>query len=258
MTGAPRNVVQLADGREYPYRIRLVPRGRWLRIRVCARDGLVVSAPRWARRREIAAFVIEQRDWVLARLQELAAQRRLWAASTPAVPPAIVAFPALAESWRVEYRQTAAATVTARIKTPGELLVCGPITQQEACRDALRRWTRRHARTRLLPLLEQLSAETGLRYTGLSVKGQRTRWGSCSATGNISLNYTLLFLAPELTRYVLIHELCHTEELNHSARYWRLVTRHVPDHKTLEQGLRAARGLIPGVGGSEPAAAFDY
>ena len=80
----------------------------------------------------------------------------------------------------------------------------------------------------------------------MSIRGQRSRWGSCSATGDISLNYQLLFLPPHLLRHVLVHELCHTVELNHSPRFWRTVARFEPDLAALREEMRRSWSHVPG------------
>jgi predicted metal-dependent hydrolase len=80
---------------------------------------------------------------------------------------------------------------------------------------------------------------------GLLVKNQRTRWASCSAKKNLSLNTKLLFLSPDLVRYVLIHELCHTVYMDHSKEFWRFVASHEPGYKALDQALREAWKTVP-------------
>lgn len=70
------------------------------------------------------------------------------------------------------------------------------------------------------------------------IKNQKTRWGSCSTKGNLNLNYRLLFLPDELRDYVIVHEICHLGEMNHSRRFWTLVAKTVPNHKDLRAKLR--------------------
>jgi predicted metal-dependent hydrolase len=77
------------------------------------------------------------------------------------------------------------------------------------------------------------------------VRSQRSRWGSCSRRGTISLNAKLLFLPPGLVEYVFLHELCHTQRMDHSKAYWALLRRHVPDCKRHARTLRATPGLVP-------------
>lgn len=128
----------------------------------------------------------------------------------------------------------------------GVLLVSGAVGHPEACRAALRRWLSRRAREHLPTLLAELGKVEGLSYSKVTVRGQRTRWGSCSSRGAISLNRHLLFLPPQLVRYVLIHELCHTVKSDHSAGFWREVGRREPEAGRLRKELRVAGRCVPG------------
>lgn len=77
----------------------------------------------------------------------------------------------------------------------------------------------------------------GVKFSRVAVRDQRTRWGSCSAAGTISLNWRLIMTPPETSDYIIIHELMHTEEMNHSHRFWRLVREACPDYKRHEDWL---------------------
>ena len=79
----------------------------------------------------------------------------------------------------------------------------------------------------------------------LQVRCQRTRWGSCSRRGTISLNVCLLFQPPEVLRYLLVHELAHLRHMNHSARFWAEVARHEPDWKALDRELLQGWRRVP-------------
>ncbi len=95
-----------------------------------------------------------------------------------------------------------------------------------------------HEARRVLPSeLQELSDETELRFSRMSFRNQRTRWGSCSRKGSISLNINLMRLSYPLRRYVMIHELCHLKELNHSKRFWELVSSFVPDYRNIRKEL---------------------
>ena len=109
----------------------------------------------------------------------------------------------------------------------------------------LRAWIRRKARASFPTLLEQVSTRTGLRFNKLSIRSQKTRWGSCSRHGNISLNDQLMFLPASIIEYLMIHELCHTRHLNHSKAYWALVESHCADYRAQEKLLGDSRNLVP-------------
>lgn len=130
---------------------------------------------------------------------------------------------------------------------PGvRLLVSGAVGDPEACRAALRRWLTRRACEHLPALLAELGKVEGLSYSKVTVRGQRTRWGSCSSRGAISLNRHLLFLPSQLVRYVLLHELCHTVKSDHSAGFWRELGRREPEAGRLRKELRVVGRCVPG------------
>ena len=77
-------------------------------------------------------------------------------------------------------------------------------------------------------------------FNRVCVKNHKSRWGSCSKKGNLNFNYKIIHLPMELAEYIVVHELCHLKELNHSSRFWALVAKSVPDYKARRQKLKAA------------------
>lgn len=78
----------------------------------------------------------------------------------------------------------------------------------------------------------------GFRVNRVSIRNQKTRWGSCSTQGNLSFNYRIVKLLPEERDYVIVHELCHLREMNHSSQFWTLVEKTVPEYRRLRQAMR--------------------
>ncbi len=81
-----------------------------------------------------------------------------------------------------------------------------------------------------------------LEFNRISIRNQKTRWGSCSKRGNLNFNYRLIFLPPKIADYIIVHELCHLQELNHSSRFWNLVAKTIPNYKELRIALRKVNG----------------
>ena len=77
-----------------------------------------------------------------------------------------------------------------------------------------------------------------LPYKGISIKSQKTLWGSCSRHGNLNFNYKIIKLPEELADYIIVHELCHLQEFNHSKRFWNLVAKAIPNYKMLRKELK--------------------
>ncbi|WP_027187535.1 M48 family metallopeptidase [Desulfovibrio cuneatus] len=109
----------------------------------------------------------------------------------------------------------------------------------------LRERLRREAEEMLLPRLEGYAVMHGFRYEAVRFRFQRTRWGSCSAKGNINLNVGLVFLPEPLIRYVLLHELCHTVALDHSERFWKALFAVEGEALILDKQLRRGQRYVP-------------
>ena len=78
----------------------------------------------------------------------------------------------------------------------------------------------------------------GFVWKNVSIKNTKTRWGSCSKKGNLNFNYRIVFLTEALADYLIVHELCHLKEMNHSAKFWKLVEKTIPEYKVLRRELR--------------------
>ncbi len=109
----------------------------------------------------------------------------------------------------------------------------------------LKLWLKQKAWLYLPQHLAELSKEHHLPFAGLSIRSQKTRWGSCSSHHKINLNSKLLFLPRRLVDYVIIHELCHTKFLNHSSNFWNLVEHHLPHYKRLEREIKHENNFVP-------------
>lgn len=89
--------------------------------------------------------------------------------------------------------------------------------------------------------VEYYAAKIGVTYGTITIRNQKTRWGSCSSKGNLNFNCQLMLLSEEIQDYVIVHELCHRKEMNHSQRFWNEVGRTMPDYEERRKYLRQVR-----------------
>lgn len=85
---------------------------------------------------------------------------------------------------------------------------------------------------------EYFNVMYGFRFNRITIRNQKTRWGSCSRKGNLNFNYKIALLPQRLADYIIVHELCHLGEFNHSKKFWDLVARAIPDHAELRKELK--------------------
>ena len=211
--------------------IRTSARARRLTVRVYPGGRVEVTVPEGTGPKAVQRFVDRHRAWIDARVREFRSQPPPIAQPLPGT----AWLQAIGESWEIVYlRRTRAG-----FRTPhaGRVEICGDPADAGRARLALRAWLAAQARRTLPPWLARLATERGFNYQQVQLRRQRTRWGSCSREGTISLNNCLLFQPAPVVRYLLVHELCHTRHLNHSARFWRLVATHEPEWRSLDREL---------------------
>lgn len=227
------------------YTVRESPRAKHARLKMSAKDGLVVVVPKGFDHERIPGLLKRKKHWLDKAAQKIDEQRKFFVPEPPGKVPERITLRALGEEWSVDYRATSAPWVAATPRNDRRLLVYGDTDNITACKDALKRWLNRRTHEELVPWLEQLAEEKGFELSRVLVKTQKTRWASCSRRGTISLNLKLLFLPSDLVRYVFIHELCHTVNLNHSSEFWALVREHEPDCNEKDAALRTGWRMVP-------------
>ncbi len=205
------------------YSVRRSERARRVRVTVDAARGIEVVLPRRAAEREAAAAIRELRPWIERRMAELQRARAAVAARGDTVPYLGSLLLLVAEPGR------------RRVHRRGEELL---VPDDESSWDALERWYRRAAYHEIAPRLDRACAQAGTSYSKLTIRGQRTRWASCSRGGTMSFNWRLL-LAPEpVLDYVVWHEVCHLEVMDHSPRFWALLASRCPSCRDDARWLR--------------------
>jgi predicted metal-dependent hydrolase len=162
-----------------------------------------------------------------------------------AFAPTTIVFSAIAKRFIVRYTSRKGSGLELIQSSHSDLELNGNVGSRKGCLMLLRLWMQAQGRLYLVPWTRKISLETGLSVQTLQIRGQKTRWGSCSSKGTISLNYKLLFLPPHLVQYIIIHELCHTVHLNHSPNFWSFLATLEPACRALDAEMKGAGRLVP-------------
>ena len=236
----PLDAAAEAPGRR-PWTLRRSARARRLALRVHHDGRVEVVAPRSFPDHAIEGFVARHRDWL---------DRQLRSRPPPAppqpFPPRRIELSALGECHQLHLRG-GRGRLRASPLSPGVLVLDGDWggADPAVARRVLLEWLRIHAQAALAPRLQELAQRGGFRFSALQLRRQRTRWGSCSSRGVISLNVCSLFQSPAVLDYLMIHELVHTRYMNHSAAYWRTVTEHCAEWRRLDRELNRGWQRVP-------------
>lgn len=247
---------------ELDYELVVSRRAKRVTLRVVPGRGLVVSIPKRFPKTSVPEFVQRNRAWIDTALAKQAEKTpmafRQW-------PPRNLWLPAPGISVLISYTSETCDTLGTQVQTclpksakEADVKAFAPqpapdfslqITACKEDRKAVAQEIADHlkllAREFLPPLLASYAHLHDLRYARVSIRGQRSRWGSYSSTGTLSLNYKLLFLSRELVNYVLLHELAHTRHLNHSEAFWQLLSQLDVNARMLDRQLRTAGTSVP-------------
>lgn len=222
------------------YTVRFSRRARRISLRVLPHGAVEVVVPVGADEQIVPRFVARHRDWISRARDRFRLASRV-APEQDGPRPAQIRLAAVNEDWRLVYDPAAERPST----HSGEGYLRLPDVENKATARLLRRWIRGRATEHFHPWLRELAAAYGFSVNKVYIRVQRSRWGSCSARNNISLNANLLFLRPAVVRYLFVHELCHTVHLNHSPEYWRLVAELEPEWQPLDRELSEGYRSIP-------------
>jgi len=114
--------------------------------------------------------------------------------------------------------------------------------EKEICTE-IHNWYKKNSKNELIQRVQKYSEITDMSYNKVTVKDVTSHWGSCSVEKNLNFNYRLGMLPLEIADYVIVHELCHTVEMNHSQSFWDLVTKYCPNYKALRKELKSYQFL---------------
>ena len=215
--------------------VRVSARARRLTARVHVGGRVEIVVPRGVGPTVVRDFVRRSSEWIE---RKVVAMRSSVALEEPV--PQEIRFAFGDERFAVDWRRGPARGL--RVDAARVIVAAA---DANSARRLLRRWLKRAALARLGPALLELAAEHRFEVARVAVRCQRTRWGSCSTRGTISLNASLQFLREPVVRYLFAHELAHLRHMNHSRRFWRLVESLEPDYRSLDRELLAGWRQVP-------------
>jgi predicted metal-dependent hydrolase len=216
-----------AGDRELTISVRESDRAQTMRIIVGPRRPIEAIVPAGTPDATVEAFLTSKRGWI---------ERKVAIAEEIAHRPRVLG---LEEKLWLEGEplgiEHVGGTLPRAELRDGVLHVSG---QKREVAVAIERWYRREARRRITAVVEREAAQLGLRFNSLAIRDQRTRWGSCSRKGNLSFSWRLLIAPPKVLEYVVVHELLHLREPNHSKAFWRIIESARPGWQDQARWLR--------------------
>lgn len=220
------------DGQTVSYTLRRSFQARRLRLEISQRTGLIVTVPHSYPHRRLPALLESKGQWILrqlnkfSRMQSLPPPKQLEAGDT---------VPYLGRELTLVKQESRHGGV---FRQGDRLIISADLFGNGLLEKALEQWYRTEAAVLLAGIADRLSSRIGIGYHRIAIRGQKTRWASCSRGRNLSFNWKLIMAPEPVIEYVVIHELLHLKEMNHSEKFWELVTRYCPAWKQHKKWLK--------------------
>ncbi|MCL2707005.1 MAG: M48 family metallopeptidase [Dehalococcoidia bacterium] len=216
------------DGQTIAYTLRRSKSARYARLRISADGGLIITLPQHYHMSRAEEIILDKKRWIKKRLEMVQMSRLLYADNNH------VQY--LGRTLSIHSRTTL--TLKATVQLAGEALILDLPASAQGTRAIVTAWLRTQAQSIIPPLVAQHSQRMNITYSHVRISTARTRWGSCSLRGTLNFNWKLIMLPVEIIEYVVVHELCHLSEMNHSPNFWKLVEQYCPDWRVLRHWLR--------------------
>ncbi len=224
-------------------RIKENVRAKRVILRVLSDASLLITVPKGFDRRLVTKILENNRFWI----QECIEKVKSGPDNFEQMMPNKIHLAAVNETWAVRYRPDRSGSVDIywNVKPRPLIELTGDFSNTHVCCRLLSHWLKSEAKVYLIPWAERVSKKIGLGYRKAQIRLQKTRLGSFSSRGTLSLNAAVLLLRPELVEYIIIHELCHGRYPDHSPMFWEYVSTFKSDFKILERELRHSYREFP-------------
>ena len=212
---------------EISYRFRVSLKARYMRLQISS-SGLELILPRGVALTEGERFVAKKTDWIKKHLELVKpSQKFLFLGSELKIKQEFELF---SKHHKVRYSNS-------------ELKIVSPSGSKSDVKKIYSAWLRQQAKEYIATRAYKLARKNNFVVNKISIRGQTTRWGSCSSKYNLSFNFKLMQFRQEVIDYVIFHELCHLIEMNHSKSFWSLLKKFCPDYKLLKRELKNAGSI---------------
>ncbi len=205
------------------YTVQTHPRARYLKLKVLSNGDVVVVKPKYG--------------WILKNLDQFVNENRDWIERTRAKLQSKKAIPAHNNNELQIFGKTYTKKVSFSNKKPigvsifDQEIIVNPVTESTTSVErSLQQFLKTTAEKYIVPRTHQLAEKMKISFRAITLRNQKTRWGSCSSHGNLNFNWRLVHCPPEVIDYVIVHELAHRQHMNHSGRFWEVVRRFDPEH----------------------------
>ena len=220
------------------YTVRESSRAKRVIIKVLTSSDVEVVTPKGFPRKRLPELLDKRAEWVSAQRKKFQTLKRV-------LRPKRIPLNAIGQTWTVQYVHRPEKHISLEERDGLILVLEGQVDDLKLVVKALNNWLHTQARSALAKQLSELSNELSVPFNKLTVRRQKTRWGSCSAKKNINLNRNLLFLSSAMVRYVLVHELCHIQQFDHSEKFWDLLEKHVKNSRPMGAKAKQAGNKVP-------------
>jgi predicted metal-dependent hydrolase len=221
------------DGQAISYTLKRSARARCARLEIRQATGLTIIIPKYFNVTDISDLLQKKKRWILNNLARYCQARPL---ATGKELKSGDSIPYLGRELKLIIQRTMENDDSAVLKK--NKLIIGLGNKENGPGLVLEQWYRMQAAQLIKEKADKLSARFGLAYNKLTIRGQRSRWGSCSHKSNLSFNWKLMMTPEPVVDYVITHELLHLKEMNHTRRFWRLVEEHCPHWREHRKWLK--------------------
>ncbi len=220
-------------GQPVSYTIRYSKKAKHIRLEIRSETGLTVIIPRSYSSKGVPALIKKKERWILEKLEKYNNAQISRHNNTIKHGDAVLY---LGRHFRVVEVQSSENTVSLSMAT--DMLIVNNKGGNRGLSAVIEDWYRKQALLLIEEKVKDFCARMGITYGKISIRGQKTRWGSCSKQGNLSFNWKLIMAPEPVIDYVIIHEIAHLTEMNHSNNFWRLVEYHCPEWRESRKRLK--------------------